>query len=115
MRFFRIFLSSLCFVLVAVASAAEIKVKVVDPQSAVVAGAQVALFAAGQRDSCRGRVLRRRRSGRISRRWRRTLPGASAWRRALPWNPRSPLLAKMVTVRSALAAAAGNRGRDRDA
>ena len=45
MRFIRIVASVL--VLVAAVSAAEIKVKVVDPQSAVVAGAQVELFAAG--------------------------------------------------------------------
>src|SRR5271156_3144643 len=42
MRFFGIFLSVIC--LLAGASAAEIKIKVVDPQSAVVAGAQVWLF-----------------------------------------------------------------------
>jgi len=49
MRFHRIVVSVLVSVLVpvAAASAAEIKVKVVDPQSAIVAGAQVALFAAG--------------------------------------------------------------------
>jgi vitamin B12 transporter len=39
MRFFRILTSVIC--LLAAASAAEIKIKVVDPQSAVVAGAQV--------------------------------------------------------------------------
>jgi len=42
MRFFRIFGSAMC--LLAAASAAEIKIKVVDPQSAVVAGAQVVLL-----------------------------------------------------------------------
>jgi vitamin B12 transporter len=42
MRFFRIFASAMC--LLAAASAAEIKIKVVDPQSAVVAGAQVVLI-----------------------------------------------------------------------
>src|SRR5580698_9372204 len=42
MRFFRIFLSVVC--LLAAASAAEIKIKVIDPQAAVVAGAQVWLF-----------------------------------------------------------------------
>jgi len=42
MRFFRIFTSAMC--LLAAASAAEIKIKVVDPQSAVVAGAQVVLI-----------------------------------------------------------------------
>jgi len=42
MRFFGIFLSVIC--LLAGASAAEIKIKVIDPQSAVVAGAQVWLF-----------------------------------------------------------------------
>jgi vitamin B12 transporter len=42
MRFFRILASVIC--LLAAASAAEIKVKVIDPQSAVVAGAQVTLF-----------------------------------------------------------------------
>jgi outer membrane cobalamin receptor len=47
MRFHRIFVSIL--VLVAASSAAEIKVKVIDPQSAVVAGAQVALFAGGSK------------------------------------------------------------------
>ncbi|MGA8734121.1 MAG: TonB-dependent receptor [Terriglobales bacterium] len=41
MRFFRILTSVIC--LLAAASAAEIKIKVVDPQSAVVAGAQVVL------------------------------------------------------------------------
>jgi outer membrane cobalamin receptor len=41
MRFFRILASVIC--LLAAASAAEIKIKVVDPQSAVVAGAQVVL------------------------------------------------------------------------
>ena len=41
MRFFRILTSVAC--LLAAASAAEIKIKVVDPQSAVVAGAQVVL------------------------------------------------------------------------
>jgi vitamin B12 transporter len=48
MRFHRILGSLLVFVVlvhVVAASAAEIKVKIVDPQSAVVAGAQVALFA----------------------------------------------------------------------
>jgi vitamin B12 transporter len=50
MRCYWILGSLLVFVVLvhaAAASAAEIKVKVVDPQSAVVAGAQVALFAAG--------------------------------------------------------------------
>jgi vitamin B12 transporter len=42
MRFFRILASAMC--LLAAASAAEIKIKVVDPQSAVVAGAQVVLI-----------------------------------------------------------------------
>ncbi len=42
MRFFRILTSVIC--LLAAASAAEIKIKVVDPQSAVVAGAQVLLL-----------------------------------------------------------------------
>ena len=42
MRFFRIFTCVIC--LLAAASAAEIKIKVVDPQSAVVAGAQVVLL-----------------------------------------------------------------------
>ena len=42
MRFFRILTSVIC--LLAAASAAEIKIKVVDPQSAVVAGAQVVLI-----------------------------------------------------------------------
>lgn len=42
MRFFRIFGSAIC--LLAAASAAEIKIKVVDPQSAAVAGAQVLLL-----------------------------------------------------------------------
>ena len=41
MRFFRVLASVIC--LLAAASAAEIKIKVVDPQSAVVAGAQVVL------------------------------------------------------------------------
>ena len=41
MRSFRILTSVIC--LLAAASAAEIKIKVVDPQSAVVAGAQVQL------------------------------------------------------------------------
>jgi outer membrane cobalamin receptor len=41
MRFFRVLTSVIC--LLAAASAAEIKIKVVDPQSAVVAGAQVVL------------------------------------------------------------------------
>ncbi len=45
MRFCRILTSWIC--LLAAASAAEIKIKVVDPQSAVVAGAQVALFPRG--------------------------------------------------------------------
>jgi vitamin B12 transporter len=45
MRFCRILTS--CIWLVAAASAAEIKIKVVDPRSAVVAGAQVALFPRG--------------------------------------------------------------------
>ena len=45
MRFFRILTSVIC--LLAAASAAEIKIKVVDPQSAVVAGAQVLLIAEG--------------------------------------------------------------------
>jgi vitamin B12 transporter len=45
MRFFRILTSVIC--LLAAASAAEIKIKVVDPQSAVVAGAQVVLFPKG--------------------------------------------------------------------
>ena len=40
--------SFLLFVLLAVASAADLKVKVVDPQSAAVAGAQVTLFAKGR-------------------------------------------------------------------
>src|SRR5580692_554855 len=49
MRLHRILVSLLVFVLVhaVAASAAELGVKVVDPQSAVVAGAQVALFAGG--------------------------------------------------------------------
>ncbi len=49
MRLHRIVVSVLVSILllVAAASAAEIKVRVVDPQSAIVAGAQVALFAAG--------------------------------------------------------------------
>jgi vitamin B12 transporter len=50
MRSRRVLVSVLTFVVLApvvAASAAEIKVKVVDPQSAVVAGAQVELFAAG--------------------------------------------------------------------
>src|SRR5580693_8089137 len=49
MRFHRVFVSILVLVLFLVvdASAAEIKVKVVDPQAAVVAGAQVTLFAGG--------------------------------------------------------------------
>jgi hypothetical protein len=49
MRSYRIFFWIPVFVLapLAAASAAEIKVRIVDPQSAVVAGAQVALFAAG--------------------------------------------------------------------
>ena len=42
MRFFRILTSVIC--LLAAASAAEIKIKVVDPQSAVVAGAQIVLI-----------------------------------------------------------------------
>ena len=45
MRFFRIFTSVIC--LLAAASAAEIKIKVIDPQSAVVAGAQVVLIPQG--------------------------------------------------------------------
>jgi len=45
MRFFRILTSVIC--LLAAASAAEIKIKVVDPQSAVVAGAQVVLILQG--------------------------------------------------------------------
>ena len=45
MRFFRILTSVIC--LLAAASAAEIKIKVVDPQSAVVAGAQVQLTRQG--------------------------------------------------------------------
>ena len=45
MRFFRILTSVIC--LLAGASAAEIKIKVVDPQSAVVAGAQVVLLPEG--------------------------------------------------------------------
>jgi vitamin B12 transporter len=45
MRFFRILTSVIC--LLAAASAAEIKIKVVDPQSAVVAGARVVLIAQG--------------------------------------------------------------------
>jgi vitamin B12 transporter len=45
MRFFRILTSFTC--LLAAASAAEIKIKVVDPQSAVVAGAQVVLIPEG--------------------------------------------------------------------
>jgi len=48
MRFHQVVVSVLVMVfLAAAASAAEIKVKVVDPQSAVVAGAQVTLFLAG--------------------------------------------------------------------
>ena len=45
MRFFRILACLIC--LLAAASAAEIKIKVVDPQSAVVAGAQVVLMLRG--------------------------------------------------------------------
>ncbi len=45
MRFFRILTSVIC--LLAAASAADIKVKVVDPQAAVVAGAQVVLMPQG--------------------------------------------------------------------
>jgi vitamin B12 transporter len=45
MRFFRILTSAIC--LLAAASAAEIKIKVVDPQSAVVAEAQVVLMPQG--------------------------------------------------------------------
>jgi vitamin B12 transporter len=45
MRFFQILSSVIC--LLAAASAAEIKIKVVDPQSAVVAGAQVVLMLPG--------------------------------------------------------------------
>ena len=45
MRFFRVLTSVIC--LLAAASAAEIKIKVVDPQSAVVAGAQVVLLPEG--------------------------------------------------------------------
>jgi outer membrane cobalamin receptor len=45
MRFFRILVSVIC--LLAAASAAEIKIKVVDPQSAVVVGAQVVLMLPG--------------------------------------------------------------------
>ena len=45
MRFFRILTCVIC--LLAAASAAEIKIKVVDPQSAVVAGAQVVLIPQG--------------------------------------------------------------------
>ncbi len=45
MRFFKIFVS--VFVLLAAASAADFKIKVVDPQSAAVAGAQVELFIPG--------------------------------------------------------------------
>jgi len=45
MRFFRILTSVIC--LLAAASAADIKIKVVDPQSAVVAGAQVVLVPRG--------------------------------------------------------------------
>ena len=45
MRFFRILTSVIC--LLAAASAAEIKIKVVDPQAAVVAGAQVVLIPQG--------------------------------------------------------------------
>jgi vitamin B12 transporter len=45
MRFFRVLTSVIC--LLAAASAAELKIKVVDPQSAVVAGAQVVLLPEG--------------------------------------------------------------------
>ena len=45
MRAFRA--SFLLFVLLAAASAADLKVKVIDPQSAAVAGAQVSLFSKG--------------------------------------------------------------------
>jgi vitamin B12 transporter len=45
MRFFRILVSVIC--LLAAASAAEIKIKVIDPQSAVVVGAQVVLMLPG--------------------------------------------------------------------
>jgi vitamin B12 transporter len=47
MRFFRILTSVIC--LLAAASAAEIKIKVMDPQSAVVAGAQVVLIPVGSK------------------------------------------------------------------
>ena len=47
MRFFGIFVSVLF--LLAAASAADLKIKVVDPQSAAVAGAQVELFRADSR------------------------------------------------------------------
>ena len=67
-------------------SAAEIKVRVVDPQSAVVAGAQVTLFAAGsstplavQYSSAGGRgFLRDAGSGPA---------GCRCWRLALLHNP----------------------------
>ena len=65
MRFFRILASVIC--LLAAASAAEIKIKVVDPQSAVVAGAQVVLTSTGQYDACGGGDYVRRRVGRVSR------------------------------------------------
>ena len=45
MRFFKIFVSVL--ILLAAASAADFRIKVVDPQSAAVAGAQIELFLAG--------------------------------------------------------------------
>src|SRR5690349_14477697 len=45
MRFLRILISVIC--LLAAASAAELKIKVVDPRSAVVAGAQVLLLRQG--------------------------------------------------------------------
>ena len=45
MRFFRVLTSVIC--LLAAASAADIRIKVVDPQSAVVAGAQVVLLPQG--------------------------------------------------------------------
>jgi vitamin B12 transporter len=47
MRFFRILTSVIC--LLAAASAAEIKIKVLDPRSAVVAGAQVVLIPQGSK------------------------------------------------------------------
>ena len=57
MRFFRILTSVLC--LLAAASAAEIKIRVIDPQSAVVAGAQVVLIPEGS--TCSGPYGRERR------------------------------------------------------